>query len=362
MALRKCLLLSLVWLLTTAGNAAADLTSSLKKGTPDLKSISSMSFGPDGVLFVGDPQGAAVFAIGTADTKPTGGNGGLKVDGIDEKIAAMLGTTPKEMRLADLAVNPASGNAYVGVMRGTGSEALPVIMRIDRGGKIGQFELKDVPFAKVELPNPAAGDRARMQSITKVSFINGNVVVAGLSNEEWASTLHSIPFPFKTTEKGAGIQIYHGAHGKFETNAPVRTFTAYDINGQAHLLAAYTCTPLVKIPVTELKPGAKVKGTTVAELGNRNSPLDMIVYQKDGKDYVLIANSSRGMMKVTTDNIDKMAGITDPVRGGTGTAGLPYEKIEKLQGVVQMDRLDKDNAVVLIQTPAGVNLQTVALP
>jgi len=30
----------------------------------------------------------------------------------------------------------------------------------------------------------------------------------------------------------------------------------------------------------------------------------MIVYQKDGKDYLLLANSSRGVMKVTTEKIE----------------------------------------------------------
>lgn len=344
--------------LATCHAAAADLSSTLKKGTPDLKSISSMAFGPEGILFIGDSQGAAIFAIGTADTKPAGENGALKVDGIDEKIAAMLGTTPKEMRVADLAVNPASGNAYIGVMRGTGPDAHPVIVRVDRGGKVGQFALKDVPFSKTTLPNPGQ-DRNRVQSITKVSFVNGNVIVSGLSNEEWASTLRSIPFPFASADKGASVQIYHGAHGKFETNAPVQTFAAYDINGQAHILAAYTCTPLVKIPVAELKPGAKVKGTTVAELGNRNKPLDMIVYQKGGKDYILIANSSRGTMKVAADNIDKITGISERV---SNTAGLPYDTMEQLKGIVQMDRLDKDHALVLIQTDTGMNLQTIALP
>jgi len=47
---------------------------------------------------------------------------------------------------------------------------------------------------------------------------------------------------------------------------------------------AYTCTPLVQFAIPDLKPGAKVKGKTIAELGNRNRPLDMIDYQKDGKD------------------------------------------------------------------------------
>ena len=57
----------------------------------------------------------------------------------------------------------------------------------------------------------------------------------------------------------------------------------------------------MKFPVSELKAGAQVKGTTIAELGNRNRPLDMIVYQKDGKDYLLLANSSRGVMKIPTE-------------------------------------------------------------
>jgi hypothetical protein len=344
-----------------ANAAAADLTDSLKKGAPSLKSISSLAFGPEGILFVGDSQDAAIYAIGTGDTKPIGGNGALKVDGVDEKIANMLGTTAKETRITDLAVNPASGNAYVGVMRGSGPDALPIIIRIDRGGKIGPFALTDVPFSRIALSNTADDDKRRAQSITKVSFMNGNVIVSGLSNEEWASTLRSIPFPFATAEKGTSVQIYHGAHGKYETHAPVQTFTSYDINGQAHILAAYTCTPLVKIPVTEIKPGAKVKGTTVAELGNGNRPLDMIVYEKGGKNFVLIANSARGTMKVATDNIGTIAGITEPVSRGQ-TAGLKYDTVDNLKGVVQMDRLDRNNAVVLIKSPTGTNLETVALP
>ena len=45
-----------------------------------------------------------------------------------------------------------------------------------------------------------------------------------------------------------------------ETKAPVRTFVAYDIGGETNLLAAYTCTPLVKFPVSQLKVGEKIKG------------------------------------------------------------------------------------------------------
>ncbi|HLJ97146.1 MAG TPA: hypothetical protein VKU02_28535 [Gemmataceae bacterium] len=342
--------------LLSASARAGDLSANLKKGTPDLKSAQALAFGPEGILFVGDPQGAAVFAIATGDQKPAASSGPLKVEGLDEKVAAMLGTNTKGIRFTDLAVNPASGNAYLSVMRGSGPDANPVLIRVEHSGRIAEFPLKDVPFAKVTLPNPG---KNRAQAITKLAFVKDRVIVAGLSNEEWASNLRSIPFPFTDADKGASVQIYHGSHGRFETNAPVRTFVAYDIDGEPNILAAYTCTPLVRIPVSQLKPGERVKGTTIAELGNRNNPLDMIVYQKDGKDFILLANSSRGVMKITTDNIDKASGIAAPVKD---KAGLGYETLAGLQGVEQLDRLDKGHALLLVRTPSGVNLDTIALP
>jgi hypothetical protein len=335
---------------------AGDLTGSLKKGTPDLKSAGALAFGPEGILFIGDTQGAAVFAVATGD-KAAADSGSLRVEGIDEKIASMLGTKTQEIKVNNLAVNPVSGNAYLSVMRGTGPDAAPVLIRVERSGRVGEFALKDVPFAKAVLPNPSG--RSRAQSITKLAFVKDRVIVAGLSNEEWASNLRSIPFPFVQADKGTSVQIYHGSHGRFETQAPVRTFVPYDINGEPYILAAYTCTPLVKIPLAELKPGERVKGTTVAELGNHNNPLDMIVYQKDGKDYILLSNSSRGVMKITTDNIDKAKAITQHIND---KAGLTYQTLASLKGVVQLDRLDKNHALLLVQTPAGMNLDTIELP
>src|SRR5438132_8932239 len=84
----------------------ADLTDSLKLGTPDLKSAGPLAFGPEGILFVGDPQGAAIFAIDTGDRTPTPA-GPFKVEAIDDKIAGLLGTEAKQILISDLAVNPA---------------------------------------------------------------------------------------------------------------------------------------------------------------------------------------------------------------------------------------------------------------
>ncbi len=101
-------------------------------------------------------------------------------------------------------------------------------------------------------------------------------------------------------------------------------------------------------------------GETVAELGNRNRPLDMVVYEKDGQDHVLMANNARGLMKISLNEISKTKPITDPVED---KAGLEYETIDGMAGVVQLDRLNDGSAVVLVQTDGGgQNLSTMALP
>jgi hypothetical protein len=322
-------------------------------GTPTLKSAGALAFGPDGVLFIGDATAATIYAVGTSDTKGDS-KAAIKVDKLNDKIGSMLGAMSGEITINDLKVNPASGNLFLSVTRGKGSSAMPAIMKLDRTGKLSQFELKDVPFSSVSLTNAPVKQAA--MAITGLNYANGKLYVAGLSNEQFASKLRAIDFPFKAADTGASIEIYHGAHGKLETNSPIRTFTIYQIANETNLLASYTCTPLVKIPVDSLKPGAKVSGTTVAELGNRNTPLDMVVYTKDGKDYLLMSNTAHGLIKVSLDGIDKATAITTPIKG---TAGLKYEKIEELKNVVQIDKLDGERFVYLNKEG---NLDTVPLP
>jgi hypothetical protein len=336
------------------------LLPSLKKGTPELKSAGTLTFGPEGVLFVADPMAATIFAIDTGDRAAPASADRPKVEGLDEKIAGMLGIDAKQLRVNDLAVNPISGNTYLSVMRGQGPDAKAALVKVDRTGKVGEFALKDVLFAQVSLPNaPAAADKSRPLAVTDMAYVKGRLYVAGLSSEEWKSTLRAIPVPFKEADKGTGIEIFHGNHNKLETASPVRTFVPYDIKGETYLLAAYTCTPLVKIPVADLKPGQKVKGTTIAELGNGNVPLDMIVYNKGGKDYILMANNRRGVMKIPTEGVDTAEAIT---KGVGGIAGMKYETIASLKGVEHLDRFDKDHAILLVKSDKGLTLETIELP
>lgn len=344
-------LLAAALLLAAVAPARADAPA---KGTPQPKSITALAFGPKGLLLIGDSAGAAVYAVETGDTG-TPGDKPLNVENVNSKIAAALGAG--DVRITDVKVNPASGTAFVSVVRGTE----PALAKVARDGTVTAFPLKDVTFSKVDLPNPAKGGaKGPPAVITQLAFVDGKVLVAGLSSEEFASTLRVIPYPFKDADKGTGIEIFHGAHGKLETHAPIRTFVAYKIGTEDNIMAAYTCTPLVRIPVSELKPGAKVKGTTIAELGNRNNPLDMIVYSKGGKDYILMANSARGVMKIPTSEFATAAAIT--ARPAGDTAGVKYEKVEELKDVMQLDKLTDESALLLVKNGTNFDLKTVPLP
>jgi hypothetical protein len=344
---------------------AADPSASLKKGTPELKSAGPLTFGPDGILFVGDTQGAAVYAIDTGDRTPAASKGAINVSDLRAKIAALLGTDPKQVMVNDMAINPASGKAYLSVARGRGPDAAPVILRVGSNGKLEEVALDSVRFAKADIPNAPGpkqmqkGQPLRNLSITDLAYADGRVFLAGLSNEEFSSRLLAIPFPFTDGVDGASVEIYHGSHGQLETRSPIRTFVAYHIKGEPYLLAAYTCTPLVKVPVADLKAGAHVKGKTIAELGNRNTPLDMVVYQKGGKDYILMTNTSRGMMKVTTDGAESVTPIESRV---SDKAGLTYDTIEGMKDVAQLDSLDQGRAVILRDKEGTLNLETIDLP
>ena len=103
-------------------------------------------------------------------------------------------------------------------------------------------------------------------TVVDLKFHGGDVFVAGVSNQEFSSTLRRIPYPFTGAASETHLEIYHLAHGLYETRAPIRTMQFANINGEDTLVAAYACSPLVTIPVSELKHGAKVRGKTIGDM------------------------------------------------------------------------------------------------
>ena len=334
---------------------------------PQLQSIGPLGFGPNGVMYAADSLAGKIYALDLGAQANGGAPGTANVENLTRKIGAMLGTDAAQVTITDLIVDSRTRNSYVSVMRGQGPDARPALLRVDGAGAITPINVDALQFTSVDLPNlPAAnapGRNQRSQAITQVKYANGRVWASGLSNEEFASKLWSIAYPFTKADAGTSVEIYHGNHQQLETRAPMYAFIPYTIDNQPYIIGGYLCTPLVKFPVSALKPnsGNKYRGTTIGEFGAGSRPIDMILYKKNGKDFLLMSNTTRGVMKIPTEGFATATPITAPVTSETG--GVPFEKITAMAGVTQLDLLDATHSIVLTgSNAAGLDLRAVELP
>lgn len=319
--------------------------------------MNALTFGPEAILFVGDSRHAAIVAIDTKDNKKVEAAEAINLKNVDQLIAALIGTTVDDISIQDMAVNPISKKVYFAVHR---QDGLPVLVTTN-GVKMDHFPLEKVSHSKTVLQRAVAEDAKdqrgrslREWSISDLAFHGDQVMVSGLANEEFSSAFHAISFPFKEKQEVSTLEIYHASHGRYETYAPIKTFMPFNIEGKDYLIASYTCTPLVLFPMEELKPGQHTKGKTVAELGNRNTPLDIISYEKDGKSFILLANTSRALMRIDPTTIaDYKDYLTEPVSDDVGTAGIHFIALPYVN-VLQMDKMG--DKVVLLQRMANGEL------
>lgn len=330
----------------------------MTRATVEFKSLGAMTFGPNNVLFVGDHLNSTVLAL-QIDDKATG-TGPIALAGIDAKIAQALGTTPDQIAIEDMAVHPASRNVYLTVRRGAGADMTYTLLRVTRdvAKPIEEVSLASVKSSSATITNPSANPASpRSRTITDIAFADGQVWVAGLSNEQFASAFRRIAFPFAAGQETATLEIYHVSHKKSETQAPIMTFAPLKVNNTTYMVAGYTCTPLVSFESTGLKAGQHVKGRTVAELGAGNQPVDIMSYTSGGKDYVLLANSKFGMMKLNAADFATGTSLTTPDGGN----GIARAEVSAPGITVQLADFDKDNVVVIQKAAAGgLELKTIA--
>ena len=342
----------------------------LKVGTADIRSAGPITFGPAGILFLADNESANVVAVDVADPSAAAGAEPFDLENVDARLAAFLGCDADDIAIRDMAVHPTSHNVYLSVQRGRGDAGQSVLVRIDRlDGSITDVPLVDVPVAKVSITDAPAEDDERLDltlplgsegevltfgdktlrvlrqpirtsTITDMAYIDGALLVAGLSNEEFSSKLRRIPFPFRDEVTDNSLEIFHVSHGKWETAAPIRTFVPYE--GGRSILASYTCTPVVHFPLADLTPGTKTVGRTVAELGAMNQPLDMVSFEQGGEEHLLVANSAHGLVKIACRDIDAQAPLTEPKE----PIGVPRET-EDLRGIRRLANLNGSHVLAL---------------
>lgn len=350
----------------------------MKRGTPDIKSMGVLEFSDEGVLFIGDSKNAMVYAVDLQESEGGAVEKALMIPNLETKLAALLGTTDDDILIHDLAVNPVSKNAYISVSRGradwTSNWQMPkeltdatILVRVTPTGDMEEVSLEGVMFAQAAIPNPVAADKMhrwkkgaslRADAISDIAYKNGSLYVAGLSNEEFAAAMWVLPYPFSGEAAASTLEIYHGAHGKYETHSPVRAFLPYDIQNKEQLLAAYLCTPLVTFETTDFKGGTHVKGRTIAEFGAGNFPIDMVAYESNGSEYILMSNSQLPLLVIDPKDIEAYEGeITEEVEGYL--AGVKYTP-RSGSGVYQLADYD-EKYILATQRLAGGKLALVSL-
>jgi hypothetical protein len=342
----------------------------LQRGSAHLGSAGPIAFGPAGILFVADNASATVVAVDVADPGTSAASEPFDLDDVDARLGSFLGCATDDVVIADLAVHPFSHNVCLSVQRRRGENGQAVLVRVDRlDGTLVEVPLDDVPLAVaviVDAPDVdderldttlplgqegeelTFGDRTirilrqpiRTSTITDMAYLEGSLLVAGLSNEEFSSKLRRIPFPFGGPAIDNGLEIFHVSHGKWETAAPIRTFVPYDAGRS--ILASYTCTPLVHFSVTDLAPGTRAVGRTVAELGAANQPLDMVTFFQEGQEHLLVANTAHGLLKIARQDIDDQAPLTEP----TAPVGVPRHTVD-LRGVTRLANLGQEFVLAL---------------
>jgi hypothetical protein len=338
----------------------------------DLQTAARLAFDGSGTLFIADWKAARIYSVQVppASAAPAGPFNLLDVQ---KSIAATLKTKDTGMRFEDLVVQPGTGTAYVAVTAG----GRPAVVSIDASGKVKRLSTSGLKtFAAItDAPGP---DKtfwrdlpAAALTITDMKVHAGKLYLAGLSNRNFASTLRVYDVAQGGKPTTATVEMYHPVHNQIETRAPIRAMAFADVDGVPSMVAAYTCTPLVLIPLDAIQDGAHIVGKTIGEMGWGSAPAAMVSFKQGDKDLVLLVNTSRAADLMTVADIAQQAkqpGLSkpiawpdNPVAGvkGTMTPMAAAMRVDNLTDklLLALRRDDASGAMQLVTIPKGVYLR-----
>ena len=84
----------------------------------------------------------------------------------------------------------------------------------------------------------------------------------------------------------------------------------------------------------------------MAELGGGSRPVDMIRFEREGKERIIIANSDRTLMRIDPADIAAAPAMTTPVGQAYEPAGVKYLPVASA-GIMQLDDFTAEAVVVL---------------
>ena len=355
----RLLLVAIACCLGAASNASA----------VDIKSISRLAAGPENVLFVADWKSARVHAITLprAAQKPAGT--AFNILDLDSVLSKQVGGA--KVTIEDMVVRPGTAEVYIAISYGAAKTPALIVVTSDqrarlvnvKAAKSTSIALRDAPTSNYKFWRETP---ERSFTVTDMKWRDGELFIAGLSNQDFASTLRRIKYPFDSQQSVTSVEIYHTGHNLIETRAPIRAMSFATWGGKPYLVAAYTCTPIVIIPLDDLKDGAHIRGKTIAELGYGNTPADMISYsrteQGKSEDFLLLVNFERGTNVIPVSQVEAASGrpSMDKVVPYGQIAGMDVASAP-LAGVLRVDNLDEKSFIVVRRQLEKDALQLVTI-
>lgn len=315
-------------------------TAALAETDLDIKFAGALEFTENGTLFVGDNYNGAIYAFempadaGPEQIMPS------TIANIDAKIAELLGVGSQAIELNDMASHPITKDLYISVTRIGSSASQPALIQVTQDQQVSLVDLSSFEFQKqalMEFPEgettfrprgagnsgPLPRDLAkgdiplRTLAIMDMEFYEGELFVAGVAHDNFLSSLRRMPYPFDGNQGITNVDMYHITHDQYESRAPIRAMSVQEIDGKAQLVAAYTCSPIVLVPLDDIQDGAKISANTIMDYGN-GQPLDMIPFNMQGQQMLFVTNDSRSPQVIPVAGLQdaKVVDHNDFERGG----------------------------------------------
>ncbi|AXQ27505.1 hypothetical protein D0B54_01880 [Solimonas sp. K1W22B-7] len=336
-----------------------------------IRSVGNMTFLDANTLAVADWRGGEIHALQLLPPAKAQ-SGPFNLGDISNPIARALNTQPDKLRFEDMAFRPGSNLAYIALsVEQKSSTPKPALVTVDSTGRVAVIDLNKAVRTSAALTDAPAAEKRLWRDIpeaaytvTDMAYYEGKLYVAGLSNASFASTLRVYSYPFSGSGSATSVEMYHAVHNQTETRAPIRKMVIASLNGVPTLVAAYTCTPLVTIPLKDLKNGAHIVGKTIAELGWGSAPVDMVTFDVGQGPMVLLTNSHKSADLMPVSAIAEAAlkpGLSTPIKWpNEPLLGLRSTSIP-MSGLAQFGSQDKDFFAALRRDEATGAMELVSV-
>lgn len=310
----------------------------------------SMKFDADGTLYAADSKNNQIVSFQFPDKK--GKVAPVQVPDLGAQLAKALSAMPDEVIVNDLAVHPVSFAVYLSASKKGTQESH--LFQVGADKKLHEVSLAELKKAAVALPEGTQP--------FDLAVAGKSVIVSSTGRDKaFSSGLHRVSLPLVEGKvANASTEIYHTSHKAWETKAPLIAMTAYSMGGKDYIVGATKCTPVVRIPVDEIGDKAKIKTTTIIELGGGNSPVSMLVYGQGPRQSLLLTHTksnTEGAYKVSGALLGEATKINETAvnKGGSNTESLAPWKNAKRAAL-----LGPTMAVAVIAD--GPTLSLVTLP